>query len=596
MAAEQNENNPKDQCRSVLGSYALGELLGRIKNGTFGAIINDWKWIAAYTRRYRGAVAAYTLMGIMSASFALVSAVASKYTIDIITGQDKDRFWFVIAVMLLSTAISLALRSALSRISAKVSIRVNNDIQAEIFDNVIRADWNELHGFADGDILNRINSDAYTVASNAISWLPDLIISSYTFIITLLVILYYDAIMALLALSSAPFLVLFSRRLLAKMRSHGERAREINSKLMAFEANTLNNIDSIKSFGITGRQSQRLRTLQQEYKTASLEYNGFSIKVEAALSLLGSAVQMAAFCYCLYLLWNNKILYGTMTLFLSQGARLSSSFNSLIKTVPAFLNGSISAQRIRELIDLPPEDAGAQGTALRADKGLSVKLKDVAFAYNNGGNVLGGVNMAAAPGEIVAIIGPSGEGKTTLLRLMLALIQPQSGSAALYDAYGNAEKINAGHRGFFSYVPQGNTLIAGTIADNLKMVNEAASEADIEAALKAADAWDFVSKMEKGIYSSVGEHGHGLSEGQAQRIAIARAALRAAPIMLFDEATSALDAQTEQLVLQSIMRAHPNKTCIVTTHRPSVITMCSRAYKVNGTALEEISIPAQNKN
>ncbi len=579
------KNMPK---RKVLGSEALGELLGRVKDGTFKDIVSDWKWIAAYTRRYRAAVVIYTLLGILSASFALVSAIASKYTIDIITGQDEAKLWFVITVMLLSAVLSVALNSAVSRISAKVSIKVNNDIQAEIFDNVIRADWSALNSYPGGDLLNRLNTDAYTVAGNAISWLPDLIIAVYTFIITLLSILYYDAIMAVLALSSAPFLIFSARRLLAKMRSFGQKARELNSDLMSFETETFNNLDSIKSFGITDRQSERLREKQANYKKVSLDYNLFSIKTQAALSLIGSAVQMAAFCYCLYLLWNGKILYGTMTLFLSQGAKLSSAFNSLVKTVPVFLNASVSASRIRELMAIPPERIGAGEDALNADQGLSVKLENVSFAYKENEIVLKNVCFSAEPGEIVALIGPSGGGKTTMVRMILSLITPKNGSATLSDTHGSRQQMNASLRGFFSYVPQGNTLISGTIADNLRMVKSDATDAELEAALKTACAWEFVCKMDGGINASVGEHGHGLSEGQAQRVAIARAVLRNAPVMLLDEATSALDVATERQVLKSIMLAHPNKTCVVTTHRPSVLGLCGRVYRVHGGTVEEI--------
>lgn len=581
--------------RRVLGSEALGELFGRVKDGTFKDIIDDWKWIAAYTRRYRAAVIVYTLLGVLSASFALVSAVAGKYTIDIITGHDRARLWFVIAVMIASSVISVALKSTVSRISAKVSIKVNNDIQAEIFDKVICADWSTLNGYQGGDLLNRLNSDAHTVAGNAISWLPDLIISAYTFTITLLSILYYDAVMAVIALSSAPFLIFSARRLISRMRKFGQKVRELNSGLMAFETETFNNLDAVKSFGITGRQSGKLREMQGEYKNVSLDYNLFSIKTEAALSLIGSAVQMAAFCYCLYLLWNGKILYGTMTLFLSQGARLSSAFNSLVKTVPVFLNASVSATRIRELMAIPPEECGAGEDTLNAERGLTVRLENVSFAYKANEAVLNGVSFAAAPGEIVALIGPSGGGKTTMVRMILALIRPKHGRAELCDAYGAAQETNAALRGFFSYVPQGNTLISGTIADNLRMVKPQAGNDEIEAALKTACAWEFVSRMENGIDSSVGEHGHGLSEGQAQRIAIARAVLRDAPVMLLDEATSALDVATERQVLRSIMLAHPNKTCIVTTHRPSVLGLCSRVYRVYGGAVEEIDAHTAEK-
>ena len=182
-----------------------------------------------------------------------------------------------------------------------------------------------------------------------------------------------------------------------------------------------------------------------------------------------------------------------------------------------------------------------------------------------------------------------------MVRMILSLIRPRQGRAELGDGYGQAQEMNAALRGFFSYVPQGNTLVSGTIADNLRMVKPQASDEEIEAALKTACAWEFVSRMENGIDSSVGEHGHGLSEGQAQRIAIARAVLRDAPIMLLDEATSALDVATERQVLRSIMLAHPNKTCIVTTHRPSVLGMCSRVYRVHGGMVEEIDARTAEK-
>ena len=577
------QNKPK---RKVLGSEALGELLGRMKDGTFKDIINDWKWIAAYTRRYRAAVIIYTLLGILSASFALVSAVASKYTIDIITGHDRARLWFVIAVMIASSVVSVALKSTVSRISAKVSIKVNNDIQAEVFDKVIRADWNTLNGYQGGDLLNRLNSDAYTVAGNAISWLPDLIIASYTFIITLLSIMYYDAVMALLALSSAPFLIFSARRLIGRMRSFGQKVRELNSGMMAFETETFNNLDSIKSFGITDKQSERLRQMQGEYKKVSLDYNLFSIRTEILLSLLGSAVQMAAFGYCLYLLWSGKILYGTMTLFLSQGAKLSSAFNALVRTVPSFLSASVSARRIRDLYALEPEPVlPDDGLDSLASQGFTVAVEDAGYAYVPHQPVLTHADFRAAPGETVALVGPSGGGKTTMIRLLLGLIRPAEGRAYLQAADGRQVEVNAGLRRYFSYVPQGNTLLSGTIADNLRMVKPDASDAQLRAALEAACAWDFVSAMDGGLDASVGEHGHGLSEGQAQRIAIARALLRDAPVLLLDEATSALDVATERTILRNLAARYPHKTCIVTTHRPTVISLCCRVYQVSSGCL-----------
>ena len=572
--------------RQPMGSESLGTLVSSWRDGTFSEIWADWKWIWGYTKRYRRAVWFYTILGVASSTLGLVSAVASKYSIDIITGYDSDHLWFIVTVMVASALVGLLLRSVTSRISTKISLRVNNDIQAQVFDRLLGADWRSLNAFASGDLLSRLSTDVGSVSSSAIRWLPDLIVTAYTFAATLAVILHYDWVMALLALASAPFLLLTSRRLIRGMRTHQQEVRQVGSRLMSYETETLHNLDAIKGFGITGRYGRGFRRRQEEFRRASLDYNLFSIRTEILLSLLGSAVQMAAFGYCLYLLWSGKILYGTMTLFLSQGAKLSSAFNALVRTVPSFLSASVSARRIRDLYALEPEPVlPDDGLDSLASQGFTVAVEDAGYAYVSHQPVLTHADFRAAPGETVALVGPSGGGKTTMIRLLLGLIRPAEGRAYLQAADGRQVEVNAGLRRYFSYVPQGNTLLSGTIADNLRMVKPDASDAQLRAALEAACAWDFVSAMDGGLVASVGEHGHGLSEGQAQRIAIARALLRDAPVLLLDEATSALDVATERTILRNLAARYPHKTCIVTTHRPTVISLCRRVYQLSSGCL-----------
>ena len=572
--------------RQPMGSESLGTLVSSWRDGTFSEIWADWKWIWGYTKRYRRAVWFYTILGVASSTLGLVSAVASKYSIDIITGYDSDHLWFIVTVMVASALVGLLLRSVTSRISTKISLRVNNDIQAQVFDRLLGADWRSLNAFASGDLLSRLSTDVGSVSSSAIRWLPDLIVTAYTFAATLAVILHYDWVMALLALASAPFLLLTSRRLIRGMRTHQQEVRQVGSRLMSYETETLHNLDAIKGFGITGRYGRGFRRRQEEFRRASLDYNLFSIRTEILLSLLGSAVQMAAFGYCLYLLWSGKILYGTMTLFLSQGAKLSSAFNALVRTVPSFLSASVSARRIRDLYALEPEPVlPDDGLDSLASQGFTVAVEDAGYAYVPHQPVLTHADFRAAPGETVALVGPSGGGKTTMIRLLLGLIRPAEGRAYLQAADGRQVEVNAGLRRYFSYVPQGNTLLSGTIADNLRMVKPDASDAQLRAALEAACAWDFVSAMDGGLDASVGEHGHGLSEGQAQRIAIARALLRDAPVLLLDEATSALDVATERTILRNLAARYPHKTRIVTTHRPTVISLCCRVYQVSSGCL-----------
>lgn len=564
---------------------------GMVKDGTFGDFYADWKWIFAYSKRYRWAVLFYIVLGVASSTLSIAASVADKYLVDIVVSRSVDKLWLLIAAAVGGTAFSLLFSSVVSRLSTRISIDVNNDIQADVFARILDADWKELSRYASGDLLNRFGGDVNTVASNAVNWLPNLIIGLYTFLSTLLVILHYDATMAVIALLSAPFLLLSSRYLMRRMRQHREEVLRLNSGMMSFENEAFYHFDTIKSFGLADRYCGELNRWQGQYRDCNLRYNLFSIKANIWMSALGQAVTYAAFGYCLYRLWSGAITYGTMTLFLRQSSRLASNFKTLVSVFPGMLNGAVSAHRVRELTELKKEvhdPAAAQKLARVAANGLTVRVEDACFAYEKDQPVLQTCSLTAAPREIVALVGPSGEGKTTLLRLLLGLIQPDTGKAVL--AAGELEiPMNADTRRFFAYVPQGNTVLSGTIAENMRLVRPDATDAEIEAALRTACAWGFVQKMERGIHSRIGERGKGLSEGQAQRLAIARALVRNAPILLLDEATSALDPDTEQRILQNLMQECTGRTCIITTHRPSVLAMCSRIYRVKAGTVTELT-------
>lgn len=584
---EQNNNNNNHK----ISFESLDILIAKWKDGTFGEIIDDWKWIFSYSKRYKGAIAFYTLLGIFSTSMGLVGSVASKYMIDIITGYQTSKLWIMVAITLGSAAFSLIFSNLINRISVKISIDINNDIQADIFDKIIDADWLEINKYSNGDVLNRFNSDVNTVSSNAISWLPTIVIAIYNFIATFAVIWHYDKVMSLIAFASAPVMLLMSRFLIKKQREYGKKVKEMSSQMMTFEVETFYNFDTIKSFGISSLYGTKLRDWQKKFKKISLEYNMFTIKTGIFMSILGMIVQYAAFGYCLFRLWTHDITYGTMTLFLQQRSNLSAAFNNVVSIIPSFLNSSISAHRIRELAQLKKEVHIPESSELDkyVEDGFQIRMRDVDFSYIEGTKVITDSKFQACPGEIVALVGPSGEGKTTMIRLILGLIRPEKGQSLMIASNGQEVEMNVETRHLFAYVPQGNTILSGTIAENMRMVKDDATDEEIIEALKIACAWDFVEKMPDTINSKIGERGRGFSEGQAQRIAIARAVLRDAPVLLLDEATSALDVTTERKVLKNIINQRPNKTCIVTTHRPSVLNMCQRVYRVMETKLTELS-------
>ncbi len=582
----------------ILRSVFVQTLLNKLDDGTFSDFFEDWKWIFSYSRKYTKVIICYTIIGIISSTLGLVSSVASKYMIDIITGYQFEKLWLVAVIMVFSMVVSLLFTSLVNRYSTKLSIYVNNDMQADIFDRIIDADWLSISQFENGDILNRFNNDVNTVASNAVSWLPNLIIYVYSIAATLAVILYYDATMALIALLSAPILLLSGRYLMRKNSEYRRKVLEVNSKLMNYEVETFYNFDTIKSFGVMEHYSKGLRGWQERFKQTNLAYNLFTIKTNIGMSVLSAGVSFLAFGYCLFRLWTGDILYGTMTLFLEQRSKLSNQFSNLVRIIPGMLNSAVSARRIRELVELPREvHMPEQSERMRqaAQHGFTVQLEHVNFAYIQEHRVLTDSNFIASPGEIVALVGPSGEGKTTMLRMILGLLHPNQGTAQLVTQDGETVPIHADTRRYFSYVPQGNTLMSGTIADNLRVVKEDATEEEIKQALETACAWEFVQKMPDGIHSLLGTRGRGVSEGQAQRISIARAVLRDAPILLLDEATSALDVATERQVLRNIMHRHPNKTCIVTTHRPSVLNLCQRIYRVIDTKVTQLDEQASNQ-
>ena len=577
----------KREDRAFFG--ALDTLRQKRRDGSFREVIDDWRWIFKYTKRHKFAVLFYTVLGILSTTMGIAASVAGKYLIDIITGYQTSKLGLLIAITLCSAGLSLLFSSLLNRLSTKIGININNDIQADIFDQIIDVDWKAISDYSSGDLLNRFNNDVSTVSRNAISWLPSIIIAIYNFAATFIVIWHYNKVMSLLAFASAPIMLLLSRYFIRKQREYSKKVKQTGSEMMGFEVETFYNFDTIKSFGIMEVYGRRLRSWQQKLKKISLEHNLFVIKTNVFMSVLGMIVQYAAFGYCLFLLWGRQITFGTMTLFLDQRARLSSAFSNVVSIVPNFLTSSVSAHRIRELIELPREKHLPESEALSAlsEKGFEAHIEGVDFAYVEGETVISGVDFVAEPGEIVAIVGPSGGGKTTMIRMLLGLIHPDQGRAYLRAADGSTVEMNADSRCFFSYVPQGNTVLSGTVAENMRMVCEDATDEQIIEALKAACAWDFIQKLPDGIDSKVGERGKGFSEGQAQRLAIARAILRDAPILLLDEATSALDVATERQVLRNIIGQKPNKTCIVTTHRPTVLSLCKRVYMVKDGRVKE---------
>lgn len=558
----------------------IKKIIEKYKSGAFREMWNETKWLYSYVSEYRWLIVLYTAIGLFVTLLSLLASLVTKTLINEVMGGSISSAAVALYVFLGLSGIGI---SALNkRLSAKISLKVNNEIRRNVFDKFLSTTWEEVSVFHSGDLLNRINGDVSTVADSVIGWIPTVTVRLAQFVGALAIIFYYDATMALLSLISIPAATLASSALLRRMRSYGNRIREAGSELMSFFEESLQNIQTVKAFGLSGSLDGRLESLQKIYYDTSLEYNALSVKTTSGMSILGLAVSYMCFGWCIYRLFTGAIDVGTMVLFIQLSSTLSSSVSSLISTVPTVISATVSAGRIMEILKLPREEGGDAAAKQLAESGEvpAIELRDISFTYKSGREVFSGVDLTVKPGEFAAFVGPSGGGKTTFLRMLLGLVKPQSGKILLVGKEVCTE-VSCDTRNIFTYVPQEKAVFSGTVAEMLRLFAPYATDEEIFAALKAACAYDFVMKLPMGINTPLGEHGRGFSEGQNQRLSIARAILRKAPILLLDEATSALDLETEHKVLENIAVLCKGKTLIVMTHRESVLSLCDSVYHIS---------------
>lgn len=545
----------------------------------------EWKWLLRYIKKYWWGVALYILIGLVGTAMGLGSSVAGKYLIDAVVSHDSGSIGECAALVIGLAVTQILLNAGVSWISARIGSRVHKEIRGDFFAHLIRADWEDVNVYHSGDLINRLEGDISTVAGSVITFLPSLVTRTVQFVGALCIVLYYDATMAVLALLGSPVLVLTSRYMARRIRAFSKESREMNSRILSFGEESMQNLQTLKAFDLPRSYGEKFRELLECYRNVRLNFDKFSILMTMCLSFVGLIVSYSCYGWGVWRLWQGVITYGTMTLFIQLAGVLTSSFSGLVALAPKAIAIATSAGRVMELEELIPEESTETNAHLldaARTEGVSVRAEDLSFTYRDGTfPVIDGAEFHAEPGETVAIIGPSGEGKTTALRLLLGLLHPRGGKLDLILPDGTTLPIGAATRSFCAYVPQGGSLFTGTIAENLRLVCPDATEEEMIEALRQADAWSFISELPDGLETKIGEKGFNFSEGQGQRMAIARALLRNAPVLLLDEATSALDIDTERRVLQSIMRENPTRTCILTTHRFSVLPYCCRVYQVS---------------
>lgn len=568
----------------------ISKIKSRISDGTLREVLHETKWIYRHAHPYRKAILIYILLGLLATVLSIVSAMASRELVNTIVSPfiSGRRVAAVGVTVVLLAIFNILLTALISRYSTRVNIKITNELRSEVYEMFLNTDWESLQQFHSGDLLSRINTDVSTVAQSVLGFLPSLVIRVAQFAGSLTIILYYDPTMALFSLLTAPLSMIVAKPFVRKIRDLSKEMRNVSSELMSFNEESLQNAQSVKAFNLVDAFLLRLHKVQDKHYRTSMEYNRVSILNSSFMSSSGLLINYLCLGWGAYRLWAGAIDFGTMILFIQLAGYLSTALNALIKMVPSAIDCTVAAQRIISILKLPREsDEYRKETEemLSSNTPLTVELKHLTFGYRDRKPILRDINLKIHPHQMIALIGPSGTGKTTLFRLMLALLRPSKGTAQIFSD-SNAIPLSPSTRRMFSYVPQDNVIFSGTIADTLRLVRPAATDEDLYDALRIACAEDFVRALPQGIYTSLGERGNSLSVGQNQRLAIARAILADAPILLLDEVTAALDLETEQNVLRNIA-ALQQKTCILSTHRPSVLSMCDHIYKIKGGNLVE---------
>lgn len=567
-------------------------LIGRIKAGRLKEMKRQTLWIYQYARHYWLIMIFYTLLGLVSTIISLLTSMVSKDLVDIITGHETGEIIRTFCLMIGLNIGTTFLTQISDYASSYLSMKVDAEIKSDIFSKILVTDWESLTNYHTGDLLTRWSADASAISMGVLNFIPNAIIYLFRFISAFAMVIYYDASFAIFAFLGMPVSLILSKTLLKRMVNNNERSAAMGAKMSGFNQETFSNIQTIKAFDLIPLYIKRLKQLQKDYIGMKLDFQKMSMGTSILMSTVALMVSYASYGWGIYRVWSGAISYGTMTMFLSLSGTLTGTLNNLTSLVPSVISLTTSAGRLMDIIEMPREDYSHDEEVREfmenhKTDGISLSIQHLEYSYHTGNQVFQDASLEVHPHEVIALVGPSGEGKTTMIRLILSLMQSQSGEAILFsggsqprDTSSDVVPLTPSTRKLFSYVPQGNTMFSGTIAENMRNVSPDATDEDIIQALKLACAWEFVEKLPDGIHSKVKERGGGFSEGQAQRLSIARALLHNAPILLLDEATSALDVATERRVLKNIMSDESPRTCIVTTHRPSVLSICKRVYAI----------------
>lgn len=536
--------------------------------------IVSWLWGAWRGNRLQAILNAS--IGLLDVAVSLAQVWAVKNAIDVAAGTIDGNIYVAVAIFGILILASFALSISAIWVRNILGIKAQNQMQRQLLDRMLRAEWHGKESRHSGDVLNRLETDVNVVVDFLAETIPNTLSVLALFIGAFWYLFSMDAMLAIVTIAIIPLFILLSKLYVRQMRNLTRTVRNSDSKVQSVLQETIQNRMLIKTLESGDAMVGKLAGTQQELRQNVVRKTTFSVFSNLILNVGFAAGYLVAFLWAAIRLSQHTLTFGGMTAFLQLVNKIQGPARNLTKLVPAFVSVLTAAERLMELEEDPMEE---QGDSIPMEAPCGIRFDNVSYAYDNEEQLtINNLSFDFKPGSCTALLGETGAGKTTIVRMILALLKPKSGAITIYNNKVE-EQLSPLLRCNLVYVPQGNTLMSGTIRDNLLLGKPDATEKEMKEALKKSCA-EFVMQLPDGIDTICTEKGGGLSEGQAQRIAIARALLRNRPIMIFDESTSALDPETERQLLANIL-SKKDKTIIFVTHRPAVVEYCDHTLKIN---------------